>query len=105
MKAGTKLRFFSPVELEEIFMHAEGRTVSKYGVINFESNTYEAPAELLGKPVVVRYSPFHLEYLHVYYKDKYFGIAIEVQLVNQCNMDKRTLFYWSKIFTEQLKAG
>ena len=32
-------------------------------------------------------------------------INIEVQLVNQHNMDKRTLFYWSKIFTEQLKAG
>ena len=32
-------------------------------------------------------------------------INIEVQLVNQHNMDKRTLFYWSKLFTEQLKAG
>jgi len=32
-------------------------------------------------------------------------INIEVQLVNQYNMDKRTLFYWSKLFTEQLKEG
>jgi predicted transposase/invertase (TIGR01784 family) len=32
-------------------------------------------------------------------------INIEVQLVNQYNMDKWTLFYWSKIFTEQLKEG
>ena len=32
-------------------------------------------------------------------------INIEVQLVNQYNMDKRTLFYWSKMFTEQLKDG
>ncbi|RCX17873.1 putative transposase/invertase (TIGR01784 family) [Anaerobacterium chartisolvens] len=32
-------------------------------------------------------------------------INIEVQLVNQYNMDKRTIFYWSKIFTEQLKEG
>jgi predicted transposase/invertase (TIGR01784 family) len=32
-------------------------------------------------------------------------INIEVQLVNQNNMDKRTLFYWSKMFTEQLKEG
>lgn len=30
---------------------------------------------------------------------------IEVQLVNQYNMEKRTLFYWSKLFTEQLKEG
>ena len=32
-------------------------------------------------------------------------INIEVQLTNQFNMDKRTLFYWSKMFTEQLKEG
>lgn len=32
-------------------------------------------------------------------------INIEVQLVNQLNMDKRTLFYWSKMFVEQLKEG
>ena len=32
-------------------------------------------------------------------------INIEVQLVNQYNMDKRTLFYWSKMYSEQLKEG
>jgi len=32
-------------------------------------------------------------------------INIEIQLLNQYNMEKRTLFYWSKIFTEQLKPG
>lgn len=32
-------------------------------------------------------------------------VNIEVQLKNQYNMEKRTLFYWSKIFAEQLKKG
>ncbi len=32
-------------------------------------------------------------------------INIEIQLINQYNMDQRTLFYWSKLFTEQLKEG
>lgn len=32
-------------------------------------------------------------------------INIEIQLVNQYNMDRRTLFYWSKIYAEQLKEG
>jgi len=32
-------------------------------------------------------------------------INIEIQLLNQYDMEKRTLFYWSKIFTEQLKPG
>lgn len=30
---------------------------------------------------------------------------IEIQLINQYNMDQRTLFYWSKLFGEQLKEG
>jgi len=32
-------------------------------------------------------------------------INIEIQLINQYNMDKRTLFYWSKLYTDQLKQG
>lgn len=32
-------------------------------------------------------------------------IDIEVQLINEYNMDKRTLFYWSRMFTEQLSPG
>lgn len=32
-------------------------------------------------------------------------INIEVQLANQHNMDKRTLFYWSRLFADQLKQG
>lgn len=83
LKVGTKLRFFSPVELDEIFLHAEKRKVNKYGVVSFEGNTYEAPAELIGKEVIVRYNPFHLNCLHVYYMDKYFGIARLIDLKTQ----------------------
>jgi predicted transposase/invertase (TIGR01784 family) len=32
-------------------------------------------------------------------------INIEIQLVNKYDMGKRTLFYWSKMFTEQLREG
>lgn len=80
LTAGTKLRFFSPMELEEIFLHAQERTVNKYGVISFEGNTYEAPGELVGKTVIVRYNPFHIDYLHIYFKDKYFGVAKVIDL-------------------------
>jgi transposase InsO family protein len=80
LNAGVKLRFFSPVELEEIFLHAEERTVSKYGVISFEGNTYEAPSELIGKSVIVRFNPFHIDYLHIYFNGKYFGTAKTIDL-------------------------
>jgi predicted transposase/invertase (TIGR01784 family) len=32
-------------------------------------------------------------------------INIEIQLANKYDMDRRTLFYWSKIYAEQLKSG
>ncbi|MDI9215749.1 MULTISPECIES: Rpn family recombination-promoting nuclease/putative transposase [Clostridium] len=33
------------------------------------------------------------------------NIDIEVQLTNQGNMDKRTLFYWGKMYLENIKQG
>lgn len=32
-------------------------------------------------------------------------INVEVQVSNQANMEKRSLFYWGKLFASQLKAG
>lgn len=32
-------------------------------------------------------------------------INVEMQIINQYNMTKRTLFYWSKMFLKQLKKG
>ncbi len=32
-------------------------------------------------------------------------IDIEVQLTDQGNMDKRTLFYWRKLYLENIKQG
>ena len=32
-------------------------------------------------------------------------VNVEVQLKNQYNMERRTLFYWSRLFAEQLKKG
>jgi putative transposase len=83
IRNGTKLRFFSPVELDEIFLHSEARTVNNYGVISFEGNTYEVSAELINKKVVVRYNPFHLDHVHIYYCDKYFGTAKIIDLKTQ----------------------
>lgn len=33
------------------------------------------------------------------------NIDIEVQLTDQGNMDKRTLFYWGKMYLENIKQG
>jgi len=80
---GAKLRYFSPLELDAVFLHATERTVTKYGIVSFEGNTYEAPGELVLKKVTLRYNPFHLDYLHIYFKDKYFGVAKLIDLKTQ----------------------
>lgn len=80
---GAKLTFFSPVQLDEIFLHYDERTVTKYGTVSFENNTYEIDGALVGKKIGLRYNPFHLEYIYVYYLDKYFGIAKIIDLKTQ----------------------
>ena len=87
LNTGAKLRYFSPVELEEIFLHSQERKINRYGVISFEGNTYEGPAELIGKTVIIRYSPFHLDCLHVHYNDKYFGVAKVIDLNEKKHKD------------------
>ncbi|MGL6168293.1 MAG: Rpn family recombination-promoting nuclease/putative transposase [Fusobacteriaceae bacterium] len=32
-------------------------------------------------------------------------INVEIQLINKFNMGKRTMYYWSKLYSEQLKEG
>lgn len=83
LNQGTKLNFFSPVQLDEIFLHYDERTVDKYGCISFEGNTYEIDGQLVGKKIGLRYSPFHLDSIHVYYNCKYFGIANIINLKRQ----------------------
>lgn len=83
LENGTTLRYFSPLEFDAIFLHATERTVNKYGVVSFEGNTYEAPGELVLQKVTLRYNPFHLDYIHIYFKDKYFGVAKLIDLATQ----------------------
>lgn len=80
IRNGQKLRFIPPVQLDEAFLHFAERTVNKYGTISFEGNTYEIDGALVGKIITLRYNPFHLDYVHVYYNDKYFGIAKIINL-------------------------
>ena len=77
---GTNQFFISPVELNDAFLHFDERVVTKYGIISFEGNTYEIDGQLVGKKITIRYSPFHLDFVHVYFNDKYFGTAKIIDL-------------------------
>ncbi|RCW49895.1 Mu transposase C-terminal domain-containing protein [Halanaerobium sp. MA284_MarDTE_T2] len=80
LKSGRRLRYFSPVQLDQAFMHFAERTVSKYGVISFNGNQYAIDGRLVNKKIAIRYNPFHLGNVHVYYQDKYYGLARVIDL-------------------------
>lgn len=80
LKQGQKLVFKSPLELDEIFLHEEERTVNKYGVISFEGNTYEVPGKLVQKKVTLKYDPFNLAVIKIYYNGKYIDTARVIDL-------------------------
>ena len=84
---GARLNYFSPVEIDEAFLHYAERTVSKYGVISFDGNTYEVDGTLVGNKVGLRYDPFYLEKVHIYHDDKYFGLARVIDLSKQKHKD------------------
>ena len=84
---GARLKYFSPVEIDEAFLHYAQRTVSKYGVISFCGNNYEVDGTLVGKKIGLRYDPFHLDKIHIYHNDKYFGLARIIDLSKQKHKD------------------
>lgn len=78
--SGVKLRFYSPVQIDQAFLHYAKRTVSKYGVISFDGNEYAVDSHLVNKKIEIRYNPFHLDTVHIYYRDKYYGLARIIDL-------------------------
>ena len=88
---GARLNYFSPVEIDEAFLHYAKRTVSKYGVISFAGNTYEVDGTLIGNKIGLRYDPFHLDKVHIYHDDKYFGLARIIDLNKQKHKDVKKI--------------
>lgn len=88
---GARLNYFSPVEIDEAFLHYTQRTVSKYGVISFAGNTYEVDGTLIGNKIGLRYDPFHLDKVHIYHNDKYFGLARIIDLNKQKHKDVKKI--------------
>lgn len=87
LQDGAQLRYFSPVQIDEAFLHYDERLVTKYGTISFLGNTYEVDGVLVNKQVGLRYNPFHLEQVHIYYQDQYFGLARIIDLNRQKHRD------------------
>jgi putative transposase len=60
------VRHCGPDRLQHVFLWRETRTVNRHGVVSVQGNTYEAPAELVGQRVEVRFNPFNLKQVALY---------------------------------------
>ena len=80
LRSGITPKYVTPVELANAFLHHDKRKVNTYGVISFESNTYEVDAALIGETVLIRYDPMDLGVLYVYHNDRFACAAKPVDL-------------------------
>lgn len=67
-------------ELTEIFLWEEQRTADKTGCVGLDGNTYEVDLELCRKRVLLRYDPFDLSVIQVWYEGKRYADATVVDL-------------------------
>jgi transposase InsO family protein len=62
------LRFSSIEALKEAFLHEEERTVDKTGCLSLRSKLFDAGAEWRRKKVTVRFDPFNLEEVQLWWR-------------------------------------
>lgn len=76
----TPLRRIDPVQLREVFLWEEYRTVDKTGCISLYGNQYEVATNLSRCKVRLRFDPYDLGQIQVFYDGKRFADAVPVKL-------------------------
>lgn len=74
------LRRIDPIALREVFLWEERRTVDKASCFSLYGNTYEVDASLARQQVCLRFDPYDLSQIQVWYEDQQFADAVPVQL-------------------------
>jgi transposase InsO family protein len=64
-----------PERLRQAFLHRAQRKVRKTSTVSFKGNRYTVPAYLRGKRIELRYDPFDLTRLEVWYNDAFLDLA------------------------------
>jgi putative transposase len=67
-------------ELREAFMWQETRLVTKTAMVSLHGNRYEVNQALRGRRVELRFDPYDLERIEVYYAGRPFGEAVPHQV-------------------------
>jgi len=64
-----------PEQLRQAFLHRAQRKVYKTATVSFKGNRYTVPAYLRGKRIELRYDPFDLARLEVWYNGAFLDLA------------------------------
>lgn len=76
------IRRVSSDKLDQIFLWRDDRSVDKEtSVIRYENNRYEVDSKLRGKRVEIRFNPFDLSKIYVYYQGEFQCMAAPYHMV------------------------
>jgi putative transposase len=76
-----------PEQLRQAFLHRAQRKVYKTATVSFQGNRYTVPAYLRGKRVELRYDPFDLTHLEVWYNDAFLELAEPEEIITTNHPD------------------
>jgi putative transposase len=76
-----------PTELRQAFLHRDQRKVTKTATFSFKRNRYRVADYLRGRTVELRYDPFDLSRIEVWFQDTFLQIAELDRLVTTVHPD------------------
>lgn len=79
-----KIKRISDIEsFNESFLWRDYRVINKYGFISFKSNTYRIRDIGCGEKIELRFDPFDLSNLYIYFKKKYIQTVKAYRITNK----------------------
>lgn len=74
-------RSVDPETLHQAFLHRDGRKVAKTATVSFQGNRYRVPSFLQGQSIELRYDPFDLSHLEIWYQEQFLEMATPEEIV------------------------
>jgi putative transposase len=76
-----------PTELRQAFAHRDQRKVTKTATFSFKSNRYRAADYLRGRTIELRYDPFDLSHIEIWFDGTFLQVAELDRLVTTVHPD------------------
>lgn len=80
-------RSIDPETLHQAFLHRAQRKVAKTATISFLGNRYHVPPFLRSKTIELRYDPFDLSHLEIWYQEQFLQMATPEKIVTTHHPD------------------